>query len=117
MRMPRTLKFSRGLNKVALRRTATGRVPSSVTDKPTKFGFPVSISARALADLRTLCGDLVESRAVAERGIYHVGNARRLLAAVRDGATEQQADALFQLAQTEIWLRHASTTETAAAAA
>jgi asparagine synthase (glutamine-hydrolysing) len=116
MRMPRSLKFSRGLNKVALRRSATGRVPASVTDRPTKLGFPVSTSPRALSELRALCSDLMESRAVAERGIYHVGNARRLLATVRHEATEQQADALFQLAQTEIWLRHASSPPTATAA-
>ena len=109
MRMPRTLKFSRGLNKVALRRAATGRVPTSVTDKPTKLGFPVSIGAHALSGLRVMCSDLVESRSFQERGTYNVGNARRLLAAVRDGASEQQADALFYLAQTEIWLRHATT--------
>jgi hypothetical protein len=106
--MPRSLKFSRGLNKVALRGAATGRVPTSVTDKPTKLGFPVSISAQALSNLRALCNDLVASRSFVERGTHNVSNARRLLAAVRDGATEQQADALFCLAQTEIWLRHAA---------
>jgi asparagine synthase (glutamine-hydrolysing) len=104
MRMPRALKFARGLNKRGLRKAATGRVPHSVTARPTKLGFPVSISARALADLRTLCADLVASRALVERGIYHVGNAQKLLATTAQGATADQADALFQLAQTEIWL-------------
>lgn len=106
--MPRALKFSRGLNKVALRKAATGRVPASVTRKPTKLGFPVSISARAMSGLRTLCGDLIESRAFAERGTYNLANARRLLAAVEAQATEQEADSLFHLAQTELWLRHIS---------
>jgi len=115
MRMPRSLKFSRGLNKVALRGAATGRVPTSVTDKPTKLGFPVSISAQALSNLRALCNDLVASRSFVERGTHNVSNARRLLAVVRDGATEQQADALFCLAQTEIWLRHAANHPVAAA--
>ena len=105
MRMPRSLKFARGLNKTGLRRAATGRVPHSVTAKPTKLGFPVSISARALADLRTLCADVIASRAFVERGTYHVGNAQALLTATRQSATVDQADALFQLAQTEIWLR------------
>ena len=105
MRMPRPLKFAHGLNKTGLRRAATGRVPSSVTAKPTKLGFPVSISTRALADLRTVSADLISSRAFVERGVYHVGNAQALLTATRQSATVDQTDALFQLAQTEIWLR------------
>src|SRR5688572_4438197 len=105
LRMPRALKFAQGLNKRGLRKAATGRVPHSVTARPTKLGFPVSISTRALADLRTLCADLVASRAAVERGIYHVGNAQQLLATTAHGATPDQADALFQLAQTELWLR------------
>jgi len=104
MRMPRALKFARGLNKTGLRRAAMGRVPHSVTARPTKLGFPVSISTRALIDLRTLCADLVASRSFVERGLYHVGNSQKLLAATREGATVDQADALFQLAQTELWL-------------
>jgi asparagine synthase (glutamine-hydrolysing) len=105
MRMPRALKFARGWNKTGLRRAAMGRVPPSVSAKPTKLGFPVSVSARALADLRTMCGDLIASRALIERGVYDVGNAQKLLAATQQGATVDQADALFQLTQTEIWLR------------
>ena len=92
------------LEERGLRKAATGRVPHSVTARPTKLGFPVSIGARALADLRTLCADLVASRAFVERGIYHVGNAQKLLATTAQGATPNQADALFHLAQTEVWL-------------
>jgi asparagine synthase (glutamine-hydrolysing) len=105
MRMPSALKFARGLNKAGLRRAATGRVPPSVTARPSKLGFPVSTSARALGELRALCGDLIASRTLVERGIYHVGNAQKLLAATAQGASADQTDALFQLAQTELWLR------------
>jgi asparagine synthase (glutamine-hydrolysing) len=105
MRMPSALKFAHGLNKAGLRKAATGRVPPSVTGKPTKLGFPVSTSARALGELRTLCGDLITSRAFAERGIYNVGSAQELLAATAQRASADQTDALFQLAQTELWLR------------
>lgn len=105
MRMPRALKFARGLNKTGLRKAAAGRVPSSVTSRAAKLGFPVSIGARALKDLRSLSADMIASRAFVERGIYHVGNAQKLLAASAQDATVEQADALFQLAQTEIWLR------------
>ncbi|HET7524630.1 MAG TPA: asparagine synthase-related protein, partial [Burkholderiaceae bacterium] len=103
--MPRELKFARGLNKVALRKAATGRVPDSVTSVSRKLGFPVSIGTRAMADLRTLCGDLVSSRSFGERGIYNVGRARQLLATSAGATSEDPADALFRLAQTELWLR------------
>jgi asparagine synthase (glutamine-hydrolysing) len=105
MRLPRRLKFARGLNKVGLRRAATGRVPDSVVNKRTKLGFPVSIGARALSDLRAFCGDLIGSRSFVERGIYDVDQSRKLLAATGSGATVDQADALFHLAQIETWLR------------
>jgi asparagine synthase (glutamine-hydrolysing) len=111
MRMPRALKFARGLNKVGLRAAATGRVPGSVTSRPVKLGFPVRIGAKGVADLRGLCSDLVASRAFAERGIYNTDNARNLLAASAGGATPAQAEAMFQLAQTELWLRDAAQTE------
>jgi len=109
MRMPRRLKFARGLNKVGLRKAATGRVPDSVTAKPLKLGFPVSIGARAISDLRALGGDLVGSRSFVERGIYDVDHARKLISATSGGATVDQADALFHLAQIEIWLRDIAT--------
>jgi asparagine synthase (glutamine-hydrolysing) len=105
MRMPRRLKFSRGFNKLGLRKAATGRVPASVTAKPGKLGFPVTIGARAISDLRALGGDLVGSRSFVERGIYDVNQARHLLSATSKGATVEQADALFHLAQIETWLR------------
>lgn len=104
MRMPRRLTFARGFNKLGLRRAATGRVPSSVTSKATKLGFPVSIGKRALSDLRALGGDLIGSRSFVERGIYDVDAARKLLAATGNTATVAQADALFHLVQTETWL-------------
>jgi hypothetical protein len=105
MRMPRALKFARGLNKVGLRRAATGRVPGSVISRTSKLGFPVSAGATSLSDLRTVCADLVESRAFAERGIYNLLAARSLLAASSRAVTPAQADAMFKLAQTELWLR------------
>jgi asparagine synthase (glutamine-hydrolysing) len=110
MRMPRLLKFARGMNKVALRRAATGRVPASVTSNASKLGFPVSISTKGLSDLRTLGSDLIGSRAFAERGIYNVRNARKLVAVSPEETTPAQADAMFRLTQTELWLRIATRT-------
>jgi asparagine synthase (glutamine-hydrolysing) len=108
MRMPRALKFARGLNKVGLRRAATGRVPGSVISRTSKLGFPVSAGATSLSDLRTVCADLVESRTFAERGIYNLA-ARSLLAASSRTVTPAQADA-SKLAQTELWLCHGTVT-------
>ena len=105
MRMPRSLKFARGLNKVGLRRAAANRVPKSVSAQSAKLGFPVSTSTRAMSDLRSLCADLVTSRAFAERGIYNVRHARKLLATNGTDTALQHPDAMFQLAQTELWLR------------
>jgi len=103
LRMPRKLKFAGGLNKVGLRKAATNRVPHSVTSRTSKLGFPVSNSAKAVSDLRSLCEDLVGSRAFAERGIYNVGKARELLA--RSAPGSPQFESMFKLAQTELWLR------------
>jgi asparagine synthase (glutamine-hydrolysing) len=102
LRMPRKLKYAHGLNKVALRKAATDRVPPSVSSRTSKLGFPVSSSAKAVSDLRSLCGDLVGSRAFAERGIYNIRNARALLA--RDSPASQRFESMFRLAQTELWL-------------
>ena len=114
MRMPRSLKFARGLNKVGLRRAAANRVPQSVSARSTKLGFPVSTSPRALSDLRSLCADLVTSRAFAERGIYNVRHARKLLAANGAETAPRHPDAMFQLAQTELWLRDTAHSESRA---
>jgi len=108
MRMPHWLKFARGVNKVALRKAATGRIPDSVTSNASKLGFPVSISNKALSDLRALCSDLVASRAFEERGIYNIRSARSLVAVRADEITPAQADAMFRLTQTELWLRDAA---------
>ncbi len=101
MRMPDSLKFSGGINKIALRRVAQGRVPPSVTARIKKLGFPVSGGLRIARQLHRLCTDLTATREFRERGIYDRSAVTRLLE--RDPC-EADVDTLFHLAQTELWL-------------
>lgn len=101
LRMPETLKFAGGVNKVALRRVAAGRVPASVTDRVHKFGFPVGDTDAVAARLQGLLAPLVHSRAFRERGIYDHAEVGRLLARPPRAA---DVETLLHLAQTELWL-------------
>ena len=69
LRMPDRLKFAGGINKVALRRVAAGRVPASVTSRLRKLGFPVG-DTDCRSRLRTLVEPHAHSSAFRERGIY-----------------------------------------------
>ena len=110
IRMPDELKYAGGLNKVALRRVAAPLVPHSVVSRVQKLGFPVSANAGARTRLHALCADLAASRAFKERGIYEQGAVQRLLAGGGPVQGTQYVDALFQLAQTELWLSEISRT-------
>ena len=101
LRMPDHLRFARGINKVALRAAATLRVPASVSQQTRKLGFPVAHSERTAQSLQSLCQQLAANQAFRERGIYNHGLVQALLS-----KTPQMADvgALFDLAQTELWL-------------
>jgi asparagine synthase (glutamine-hydrolysing) len=99
--MPDSLKFSAGLNKRALRRVAARRVPDSVVARSRKLGFPVSDGMATANGLHALCTRLAASPAFAARGIYDLAGVKELLG--RPPRT-QDVDALFQLAQTELWL-------------
>jgi asparagine synthase (glutamine-hydrolysing) len=105
LRMPAELKHAGGLNKIALRRAALNRVPDSVVSKVEKLGFPVGANNKAQLGLHRLCVDLTATQAFRERGIYDLGAVRRLLAGSGEDLKTEQVDALFHLAQTELWLR------------
>ncbi len=104
MRMPDALKFAGGVNKIALRRVAAGRIPESVSARKQKFGFPVSTTLRAGAELHEMCLDLLASDGFRERGIYDVAQVRRLLDNF-DVDQPSQVDAVFEIVQVELWLR------------
>ena len=101
LRMPDSLKFAGGVNKVALRRVAAGRVPASVSSRLRKLGFPVGDTDELARRLRTLVDPLVASRAFRERGAYDHAAVQRLLARPARGA---DVDTLLYLAQSELWL-------------
>lgn len=105
LRMPAELKHAGGLNKIALRRAALNRVPDSVVSKVEKFGFPVGANTKSQLDLHRLCVELSATQAFRERGAYDLGAVRRLLACAAEDLKPDQVDALFHLAQTELWLR------------
>lgn len=101
-RMPERLKFSGGLNKVALRAVAGRRVPQAVVSRVRKFGFPVGHRDSTAAQLQGLCRDLASTAQFRGRGLYQQGAVSALLARP---AAAADTDALFDLAQVELWLR------------
>jgi asparagine synthase (glutamine-hydrolysing) len=101
LRMPDHLKYDSGLNKVALRAVAAARVPPAVSNNARKFGFPVGLRASTATSLQTLCRELASTRAFRERGVYDMRSVERMLARP---ATLHDSGALFDLAQTELWL-------------
>ena len=101
MRMPESLKFSCGVNKVALRRVAQRRVPASVSSRMQKFGFPVGYGLPTARGLHRLCVGLTATQGFRERGIYDLGAVSKLLS--RE-PRERDIDTLFHLAQCELWL-------------
>lgn len=104
LRMPNHLKYSGGLNKVALRRVADGRIPQPISSRTQKFGFPVSASARIAGKFHTLGRELAGSQEFRERGIYCLPAVDALTRDFRaDDPT--QVTSMFQLVQTELWLR------------
>ena len=105
LRMPDELKHAGGLNKIALRRAALKRVPDSVVSRVEKLGFPVGANTETQLGLRRMCVELAATQAFRERGVYDLGAVRQLLSRPAKDLKSEQVDALFHLAQTELWLR------------
>jgi asparagine synthase (glutamine-hydrolysing) len=101
LRLPDELRFSGGINKLALRQVARRRVPASVTARTRKFGFPVGHAISTARGLHRLCTGLAATAGFRERGIY---DAAAVAALLRREPCVTDVDTLFQLAQTELWL-------------
>ncbi len=101
LRLPETLKYAGGVNKVALRAVAARRVPAAVSAQVRKLGFPVDHDRRKAQGLRRLCRELAGTRAFRERGLYDLHGVETLLAREAEPA---QVGLMFDLAQTELWL-------------
>jgi asparagine synthase (glutamine-hydrolysing) len=89
-------------NKYVLREAMRGRIPESVRTRVDKMGFPVPASDWLAGVLREPVLDLMLSREVRERGIYHVDSIIRDVE--RHGRREADlSEAIFDVAQFELW--------------
>ena len=87
-------------NKYILREAMRGRIPESVRSRADKMGFPTAGGKWFANDLYEPMADLLASRAVRERGIYHVPAVMKDLDRHRRGEIDVHHD-LFHLAEFE----------------
>ena len=99
--LPAHWKVRGHLNKFVLREAMRGRIPESVRSRPDKMGFPTAGQKWFAQDLYEPIADILASRAVKERGIYHVQNVTRDLDRHRRGEIDVHHD-LFHLAEFEV---------------
>lgn len=99
--LPAHWKIQGPWNKVVLREGMRGRIPESVRARPDKMGFPTAGQKWFAHDLYEPMADLLASRAVRERGIYHVPAVIKDLERHRRGDIDVHHD-LFHLAEFEM---------------
>ena len=80
------------------------RIPKSVRKRVDKMGFPVPAKKWFSGALYQPAQDLLASREMRERGIYHLGEIRRDLELHRQGKIDV-GDKLFGVVQLELWSR------------
>ncbi len=88
-------------NKFVLREAMRGRIPESVRARPDKMGFPTDGRRWFAHDLYEPVADLLASRVVKERGIYHVPSMVRDLERHRRGEVDMY-EGLFHVAEFEL---------------
>jgi asparagine synthase (glutamine-hydrolysing) len=89
-------------NKFVLREAMQGKIPESVRSRGDKMGFPVSAREWLAGVLHEPVLDLLHSRKLRERGIYHVDNIMNDLKRHRTGGVDV-SEQIFDLAQFEVW--------------
>ena len=99
--LPSQWKIRGPWNKFVLREAMRGRIPESVRTRPDKMGFPTAGKQWFAHDLYEPMADLLSSRAVRERGIYHVPTVVRDLERHKQGEVDVHHD-LFHLAEFEM---------------
>lgn len=99
--LPAQWKVRGPWNKSILREAMRGRIPESVRARPDKMGFPTAGRKWFAHDLYEPMADLLASRAVRERGIYHVGTVENDLGRHKRGEIDVHHD-LFHLAEFEM---------------
>jgi asparagine synthase (glutamine-hydrolysing) len=100
--LPANWKMRGPWNKFVLREAMRGRIPESVRARRDKMGFPTSLRRWFQDEWYEATQDLLDSRAVRERGIYRVDAIRRDLERHRLGEVDV-SDRLFAIAQFETW--------------
>jgi asparagine synthase (glutamine-hydrolysing) len=89
-------------NKYMLREAMRGRIPESVRTRVDKMGFPVPANHWLAGVLHEPVLDLLSSRNVRERGIYHVDSIIGDLQRHRRREVDVSG-AIFDVAQFEVW--------------
>lgn len=92
------------LNKFVLREAMRGCIPESVRTRTDKMGFPTPFRQWLASELYAPVRELLASREVRERGIYHVEAMLRDLDAHRRGEIDV-SDRVFRVVQFELWSR------------
>jgi asparagine synthase (glutamine-hydrolysing) len=91
-------------NKYVLRQAAVGLIPEEVRTRIDKMGFPTPMNTWLRDELHPQITDVLESRAFLERGTFEPLVVRKMLRQHRTGE-RNYGSALFNLVQTELWLR------------
>lgn len=101
-RLPLNWRMRGPWNKYVLREAMRGRIPGSVRTRVDKMGFPVPANHWLAGVLHEPVLDLLSSRNVRERGIYHVDSIIGDLQRHRRREVDI-GGAIFDVAQFEIW--------------
>jgi asparagine synthase (glutamine-hydrolysing) len=99
--LPDNWKVRGPWNKYVLREGMRGRIPESVRSRVDKMGFPTASKKWFAHDLYEPLRDILGSRAVRERGIYHAGALIADLDRHRRGEVDL-SNRLFHVAEFEI---------------
>lgn len=103
-KLPARYKSARGRTKRLLKRAATGRLPTSVLNRPKKgFGIPVARWLRG--PLSSLLDDLLGARRLARQGLFVPDEVTRRVQEHRAGAVDHRKP-LWTLLMFQLWHRH-----------
>jgi asparagine synthase (glutamine-hydrolysing) len=78
-RMPPTARFKGGDTKRVLREAVKHLVPSEISDRKDKMGFPVPLAEWFHGELRDFVCDVLLSSRARQRGLYRMDGVERLL--------------------------------------
>lgn len=102
-RLPQRLKLRGLTTKYVLRKAMEGRVPAPILSRR-KMGFPVPVGAWLRGPYRHLLDEYVLGPRALARGLFALGELRRMVAAHTSG-TEQHGQRLWALINLEMWQR------------